>query len=260
MEIVIGVMIAIAAEAGLMMTAMTTMMTAGSSVTAAVAAIVGVIIIISMANKGNKSSKSKPVAPGAQRTGNLRPMSEFKELDPEFDEAVLREKLSNLYIQMQNEWHNRNIESLKPYFTDAFYNQSERQIKQKIENHQTPCTERVAVFEVTPRGFYTSGGMDHIIVCVKSRLVAYTIDDNTGQVISGDKNKEKFMEYEWDICRKSGTLTNKTDGMKTVNCPNCGAPLNINQTTKCPFCMSVINIVNEDWALNGIKGISQRTQ
>ena len=126
--------------------------------------------------------------------------------------------------------------------------------------HQTPCTERVAVLEVLPRGYYQSSGMDHIVVRIRARLVAYTLDDNTGKVISGSRSAEKFMTYEWDLCRKSGVATSKRNEMRKIACPSCGAPVEINQTAKCPYCGSVINVDNEEWALNGIKGIAQRTR
>ena len=66
------------------------------------------------------------------------------------------------------------------------------------------------------------------------------------------------MEYEWDVCRKSGIITG-SGGMQSVSCPKCGAPLNINQTAKCPYCGSIVTLINEDWALNNIKGVSQQT-
>ena len=226
------------------------------------AIIIAAIIIIGALkgnNRGNRrSSGSKPAGAAVTPDSMLQPMNSYKSLDPAFDEAAFREHMSNLYVQMQQEWHNKNIESLKPYMTDAFWNQMDRQLDEKRKAGQTPCTERVAVLETTPRGFYQSAGMDHIVVRVKARIVAYVLDDNTGNVISGDRNREKFMEYEWDVCRKSGVVSGEA-GMQAVSCPHCGAPLNINQTARCPFCDSVVTIVNEDWALNSIKGVSQTT-
>ncbi len=219
--------------------------------------MVGGFVLLALLPGGSDSKKSKPK--GAERATNLRPLSEFKTMDPGFDEAAFREHISNLYIKMQEEWHNKDIESLKPYFTDAFYNQSDKQLAQKRKNKQTPCTERVAVLGVDLRGFYQSSGMDHMVVGIRARLIAYTLDDTTGEVISGSKTSEKFMEYEWDLCRKTGVVTEKTDGVKSISCPHCGASLDINHTAKCPYCDSVVTVVNEDWALNNIKGISQKT-
>ncbi len=223
-----------------------------------------VLIIIMMISKGITKSRKLPGG-GPQPAGAaitpdsaLQPMNAYSSLDPGFNEAAFRERMANLYVQMQQEWHNKNIEPLKPYMTDGFWNQMDRQLDQKRKAGQTPCTERVTVLEVTPRGFYQNAGMDHIVVKVRARIVAYVIDDRTGRVISGDRNREKFMEYEWDLCRKRGVITGAA-AMQTVSCPHCGAPLNINQTAKCPFCGSIVTLVNEDWALDNIKGISQQT-
>ena len=126
------------------------------------------------------------------------------------------------------------------------------------------------MLEVKLSGFYQEEGLDHIVARLKTRIIAYEIFDpgESGngknakpRVISGSKTQEKFMEYEWDLCRKTGVQTEGLDGnaVKTVTCPKCGAPLNINQTAQCPYCGSVVTVENEDWALNNIKGISQRT-
>lgn len=208
-----------------------------------------------------RSKKGRSVAPGAKGADQsmLRPMSDYTELDPGFNLAELREKLSNLYVQMQERWHEKDISTLKPYMTDAFYVQMDRQLEQKRKNNQTPCTERVAVLDVNFRGFYQSSGMDHLVVRLNTRIVAYILDDATGKVISGSKTAEKFMEYEWDLVRKTGIVTRKEGEKRSVVCPHCGAPLNINATAKCEFCGSVVTIDPEDWAIDSIKGISQRT-
>ena len=189
----------------------------------------------------------------------LRTMAEFKIIDAGFDEAAFREQISNLYVQLQQFWHEKDIEPIRPYLTDALFNQSMRQMEDLCQKGQTPFIDRIAVLAVTPRGFYQSGGMDHIVVKVSTRIVSYTLDDSTGNVISGDRNREKFMEYEWDLCREMGIITNQTDGLHSVICPKCGAPLNINQSAKCSYCGSIITMKNRNWALNNIKGLSQES-
>ena len=221
--------------------------------------LVGLLIFILILYLATKNSDKAEKA-AADRDVQLRPIGEYKELDPGFRESEFRELMSNLYVRMQECWHKKDIESLKPYFTDAFYYQSEKQLDEMRKLRRTPCTERVAVLDIQLTGFWQDSGMDHIKLRLKTRIVAYILDDETGRVVSGDKKREKFMEYEWDLCRKSGVVTGKQEGVQKISCPNCGAPLIINQTAQCPYCDSVVNVVNEDWALNHIKGISQRTQ
>ena len=43
------------------------------------------------------------------------------------------------------------------------------------------------------------------------------------------------------------------------NCPNCGAPLSINHSSKCPYCDTVVTLEEHDWAICAIRGISQQT-
>ena len=102
--------------------------------------------------------------------------------------------------------------------------------------------------------------MDYIVVGLRSRIVSYVLDDRTGRLVSGDMNREKFMEYELELSRKTGTVTNpEGDDIKTETCPHCGAPLNLNASAQCEYCGSVITRVNTNWAVSSMKGISQRT-
>ena len=190
----------------------------------------------------------------------LKPMSEYLDLDPEFDEERIKTLMSNLYVQMQDTWHNKDISSLRPYMTDAFYNQMNRQLEEFRKHNRTDYTERIAVLNVGLKGWRQSAGRDYITVSLNSRIVSYVLDDLTGKLISGDKNREKFMEYEIELSRKTGVVTQPEQaGTQTVVCPHCGAPLKLNASAQCEYCGSVITTVNTDWAICGMKGISQRT-
>ena len=191
---------------------------------------------------------------------NLRPMNEYLELDPEFDEEKIKTLMSNLYVQMQDTWHAKDISSLRPYMTDEFFNQMDRQLDAFRKTGRTDYTERIAVLNVGLKGWRQSAGMDYITVGLTSRIVSYVLEDRTGKLLSGDMNREKFMEYEIELSRKSGVITNpESDSTKTVTCPHCGAPLKLNASAKCEYCGSVITTVNSDWAICGMRGISQRT-
>lgn len=190
----------------------------------------------------------------------LRPMNEYLELDPEFDEERIRTLMSNLYIQMQETWQRKDISPLRPYMTDKFFSQMDNQLEQFRKSGRTDYTERIAVLNTGIIGWRQSAGMDYITVRLNARIVSYVLDDRTGELISGDRKREKFMEYEIELCRKSGAVTSpESDGVKTATCPHCGAPLKLNASAQCEYCGSVITAVNSDWAICGMRGISQRT-
>lgn len=231
---------------------------------AVMAAIVVLSLIFDVSEKRKKKKQhgAQGRPQGAQRTpdSRLQPLGDLAVTDPSFDANAMQEKISNLYVQMQNCWTDKNIESLRPYFTDAFFTQMERQLNGLKSRGLTNHVDRIAVLGVNLRGFYKQGGDEHLIVELRTRIVDYTVQDTDKKLVSGDRNREKFMTYEWDMCRAEGSVTTREGAMQSVSCPGCGAPLSINTTAKCPYCGRVVTLDEHDWALCAIKGISQTTR
>ena len=226
------------------------------------AIVVLIVIVMSILKKRKAGSGSNtngmPISP--VRNGNLRPMAEYLTIDPEFDATAFSEKLGNLYVQMQNCWTDRDISSLRPYFTDAMFTQMERQLTQMEKNGQTNYVERIAVMNVNLDGFTSDGKEDRVTATLNTRIVDYTLEDSTGRLIAGDRNAEKFMCYEWTLSRAAGMTTGSAAAMDKTVCPSCGAPLDINTSARCPYCGSVITMKEHDWAICAIRAISQRTR
>lgn len=211
-------------------------------------------------NSKRKQKVGQTIINVQETVRTLRPMNEYLQLDPEFDEERIRTLMSNLYIQMQETWQKKDISPLRPYMTDKFFSQMDNQLDQFRKSGRTDYTERIAVLNTGLLGWRQSAGMDYITLRLNSRIVSYVLDDRTGELISGDKKREKFMEYEIELCRKSGSITSpESDGVKSAVCPHCGAPLKLNASAKCEYCGSVITAVNSEWAICGMRGISQRT-
>ena len=231
--------------------------------------IIGVIIIFALAGHATKKDKGSETYTNADERAESRanrakltPIGEYVKLDPNFNAATLCERASNLYVQMQNGWTAKDIEPLRPYFTDVLFTQEERSLKALIRKGETNHVERIAVLDVTPRGFHQTAGEDHIMLRLRTRITDYTVNDKTQELIRGSRDEEKFMTYEWDLMRPSGIFTSK-DGItaiKHITCPNCGAPLDINASARCQYCHSVIQQQAQDWVISAIKGIKQETK
>ena len=196
-----------------------------------------------------------------QNRPRILPIGEYAAVDPDFSARELCERAANLYVRMQNAWTDKDISDLRPYFTDGFFTQMERSREGIVRRGHTNYVERIAVMDVTPRGFHQTAGEDHVLLRLRARIVDYTVDDATGKVVSGHKDREKFMTYEWDLVRPTGVMTPPADaeGVRHINCPNCGAPLDINTSARCPYCGSVLASEGVDWAICAIHGISQQT-
>lgn len=154
------------------------------------------MLYIPYTKKLEKKARKKlnPVNTGGVFTTGLRPMSEYASLDPAFDQQAFAEKLSNLYVKMQNAWTDKDIEPLRPYFTDAIFAQMERQLNAYKVKGYTNYVERIAVLSVKTRGVKQSGGEDHIYVELQTRIVDYTLEDAIGNLVSGNKAREKVYD------------------------------------------------------------------
>lgn len=220
------------------------------------------IYIFRKNKKGTSMPQQKPVNTHVQRTdrSTLSPIHTYTQLDASFDPEAFKEKLSNLYVQFQNAWQDKNMEGLRPYLTDAMYAQCDRQLDAYRQKNQTNHIERIAVLSVELAGWKQGAGTDMIVAELKTRIVDYVTDDNTGTIIRGSDKQEKFMTYEWTLVRSSGQKTTQNGGLTSHTCPYCGANVDINHTAVCEYCGSVLTTDTFDWAVSNIKGLSQQTR
>lgn len=189
----------------------------------------------------------------------LKPISAYSQIDPAFDQEKLKTKLSNLYVQMQHAWTAGNLDSLRPYFTDSFWSQMDNQLQALKQSGRTNYVDNIAVMAVDLLG-YTQNDHDDIVAArISTRITDYTLDDRTGNLVSGSKDREKFMVYEYTLTRTKGMTSDKEEEMTVLNCPNCGAPLKINASAQCPYCGSVITVENHGFVISQIRALSQRT-
>lgn len=224
--------------------------------------IIIVVVFYGKFRKGmNTAAKSAgaATAAGAAARGSLMPVSKLLETDPEFSENEIKEKIANLYTKLQIAWQDKKWEPMRAHMTDQLYNQFNRQLGELIRNRRTNYVERIAVLGVDLLGVAQDEVNDTIVARVRTRIVDYTVDDATGAVVSGNKSKELFMEYEWTLIRSRGAKTEHSDHAETVHCANCGAPIEISYSAKCEYCGAVTVNSQYDWVISSIKGISQRS-
>ncbi len=195
-----------------------------------------------------------------EKPKDLKPIETYPELDPGFEAAAFQAKLANLYVQLQNNWTAKDLSPMRPYMKDVVYEQFERQLDRYRKQHITNRVDNISVLAVELLGYTQTGGEDHIVAKLRTRITDYVVKDGTDEVVKGDPKKEKFMTYEWTLSRTSGLTTETTKEMKKVNCPNCGAPVSINETAKCPYCGTVITVPNTDFVISSIRGLKQETR
>jgi len=217
-----------------------------------------VVVVISRMKKSKKSGDGSSVYQAAKEEPGL-PLDTLKQKDPNFNEQAFLEKVGNRYVQMQNAWQDKQWEPMRAFMTDSLYNQMLRQLQALIAAGRTNHVERIAVLETRIVRYAVEGDNDVLVVRLSTRICDYTTDDKTGKVVGGSQTRELFMVYDWKMTRQKDMKTLDQPSMTQVSCPNCGAPLDISHTGKCPYCDTVVTLSDHDWVLSSIKGISQKS-
>ena len=180
--------------------------------------------------------------------------------DPEFNEADFLDDASNLYVRLQHAWTAKDLEPVRPALSDSFFAQMERQLQQHINNHTTNYVEKIAVLSTDIIGCEQDETYDILTVWVNARIIDYTLDDASGKLVGGSRSVEKFMTYQWQFIRpKTHRTAAGGAGVDSQHCPNCGAPVDMNQSAVCEYCGATLKASDHDWILNSIKGIRQQS-
>ena len=220
-------------------------------------AILIAIVVIVIRNKNGKNTTihGSYVKPDP----SLLPMADYKNIDPDFSESEFKEKISGLYVRFQSSWQAKDLTDVRQYLSDSLYAQVDRQLENYRTNGRTNRVDGVTVQNVRLVGYKQEQGADIIVAELRTRIKDYVVDDATGNIVRGDPNKEKFMCYHWTLARTTGYSQQKQEGFHARTCPHCGAPVDINQSTVCEYCDSVLVDDTFDWVVNNIEAISQQT-
>ena len=215
------------------------------------AVVVVVLLIIGACSKKGKSGAS-PAGAKPVDASTLEPVSALAN----FSESEFTGKLSNMYVRLQEAWAAGDLKPVEPLLTAPYYAQMAAQLKRDFTDKGiTSHLEHVSVLDVKLIGCRPGKDSvpDRLFATINARFVNYLTDKN-GKIVRGDQNDEIYMQYEWTLERSADI-----GAERTVNCPNCGAPVDANRFASCPYCNSVIENSGYDWVIAQIKGISRNT-
>ncbi len=192
----------------------------------------------------------------ATNPATLIDIKAYKDTDPTFNESEFTEKLTNLYLRLQGSIAAKDIDTMSPYLTEELfekYKQDEITLKSESKSIRI---SHPSVLDTSIAGWKKAGDNDVIIARLRTRSTEWLIDDTTGKILNGSNSAEIFTDYEWSLVRKSGASTKQGESLNARVCPNCGAPISINHTTRCEYCDTILTVDSYNWRISEIKTIS----
>jgi predicted lipid-binding transport protein (Tim44 family) len=128
----------------------------------------------------------------------------IRQMDAAFDENAFRETSADIFFRIQGGWANRDLDPVTGLLTSEIHSTLKADLDEMKRGKRINRLENVAVRSVDLVEAWQESGSDYITVRFLASILDYTVDEATGQVISGSKvDPVKFEEY-WTFTRPVG--------------------------------------------------------
>lgn len=184
----------------------------------------------------------------------LELIDKLEQSDPNFNKDEFMQWVDSVFMELQIAWTNKDVDKLKTLEDNALYATHKAQLERYIKDKKTNHIERIAIRDKVINGYKEDDGLEFIDLTLWVEMIDYIKDDVTGNVIKGRTEDRLMMEYDIVFKRKKGVKTDTVGELETVNCPSCGAPIDISASAVCEYCNSVVNTSNHSWVMSQYKG------
>ena len=131
-------------------------------------------------------------------------LSYIRQMDPSFDEKKFQDGCMDQFFKIQGAWANRDMSGVRSLLTEEMSRIIRDDAEKLKSEKRINRLENIAVRSVDIVEAWQESGRDYITVKLYANLLDYTVDESTGQVVSGSKTEPvKFEEY-WTFTRPVG--------------------------------------------------------
>ena len=128
----------------------------------------------------------------------------IRQMDSSFDEKKFQDLCMDHFFKIQGAWTNRDMSGAKNLLTEEMLRIIQDDAEKLRSERKMNKLENIAVRSVDIVEAWQESGRDYITVKFYANLLDYTVDESTGQVVSGSKTEPvKFEEY-WTFTRTVG--------------------------------------------------------
>ena len=195
-----------------------------------------------------------------KKTGTIMPTTALKNLPPykpdelkkhipDFNEETFKNQVYEVYKNIQVAWMNFDYDKMRENVTDEMYNMYKSQLTTLKVKNQTNIMKDFNLLGFNIAGMDIKDNTISLTVIMQVECYDYIVDKNN-KVVRGTDKKKVIYNYAMTF--------NKGMSQKANKCPNCGAPLENVNSSKCPYCDSTIIGENYDWILAKKQVLSQR--
>ena len=174
----------------------------------------------------------------------------FEKNNPTFTWGEFQARVKLIFNELQSAWSTLNWERARPHETDNLFQMHQYWIDAYKRQHLRNMLDQARVTALHPVKIKEDAFYISITVRIGATGYDYTVDES-GRVVSGSKNNLRHWSEYWTFIRSRNTKP--AAARADLNCPNCGAPLKVNNAGVCEFCGGKITSGEFDWVLSKIE-------
>lgn len=128
----------------------------------------------------------------------------IRQMDPSFNQQKFKDQCTDTFFRIQGAWANRDMSVARNLLTDEMYRVIQGDADELRRNGRINRLENIAVRNIEISEAWQEEGNDYITVHIVANVLDYTIDEKSGQIVTGSKTEPvKFEEY-WTFTRPVG--------------------------------------------------------
>ncbi len=158
--------------------------------------------------------------PGGQQFSSFNPVEqglmEIRQSDPSFDEKHFLEVASDVFFQIQAGWMRRDIDSYRHLLGQRLAREYEDHFEKMRQQGHVNKLESIAIRKVEIVSGDSDGEEDFVTVLFTANLLDYTVDEESGELVSGSMTEPVKFAEEWTWARASKTNSWLLEGIKVI--------------------------------------------
>jgi len=185
--------------------------------------------------------------------GKIAGIADIRAHDPGFDENVFLAQVQRLFFAVLEAWT-----ALKPALSQGvmaslIWEEQKAQVAAYAQRGWRNVLDRLSFTSAVIAGALSDSGFDTVTVRINASSADYDLD-GAGTVVRGDTIPWDWTE-DWIFQRPSTLITGQPGTITSRSCPNCGASVNVDITSICPYCDAAVISGKFGWLLTRIDRI-----
>jgi predicted lipid-binding transport protein (Tim44 family) len=182
--------------------------------------------------------------------GKMAGVSAIRDHDPAFDENVFLAQVQRLFFAVLEAWTALKPPLSQGVMASLIWEEQKAQIATYANKGWRNVLGGLSFTSAVVAGALSDSGFDTVTVRINANSADYDLNAG-GSVIRGDTQAWDWTE-DWIFQRPSTVTTGLAGTITSQTCPNCGASVNVDITSICPYCDAAVISGKFGWSLTRI--------